>query len=108
MGSSCSFRGGNYTHTSLPSSFIISVKAASLNVTGTVRSLETMCPIKSVIKDQYGCGWTMRFPRCKEIRRDLGVDDCLKYTGEPCFVAVFLATDVFSRSPRVNVRKAQS
>lgn len=33
------------------------------------------------VTDQYGCGWTMRFPRCKEIRHDLGIDDCLKYTG---------------------------
>lgn len=37
------------------------------------------------VTDQYGCGWTMRFPRCKEIRHDLGIDDCLKYTGELCF-----------------------
>jgi hypothetical protein len=31
------FFSWDYTHTSLPRSFIISVKAASLNVTGAVR-----------------------------------------------------------------------
>ncbi|KAF8315325.1 ATP-dependent DNA ligase [Clavulina sp. PMI_390] len=41
-------------------SFILSVKAASINST-----------------EQYGCGQTLRFPRCKGIRHDLTVDDCL-------------------------------
>ncbi|CAE6418894.1 unnamed protein product, partial [Rhizoctonia solani] len=43
--------------------FIISVKAASITTT-----------------DEYGTNLTMRFPRCKAIRRDLAVDDCLTWS----------------------------
>ncbi|CAE7070145.1 unnamed protein product [Rhizoctonia solani] len=43
--------------------FIISVKAASITVT-----------------DEFGTNLTMRFPRCKAIRRDLAVDDCLTWS----------------------------
>ncbi|CUA67897.1 DNA ligase 4 [Rhizoctonia solani] len=43
--------------------FIISVKAASITVT-----------------DEFGTNLTMRFPRCKTIRRDLAVDDCLTWS----------------------------
>ncbi|CAE6411628.1 unnamed protein product [Rhizoctonia solani] len=43
--------------------FIISVKAASITVT-----------------DEFGTNLTMRFPRCKSIRRDLAVDDCLTWS----------------------------
>ncbi|KAB5590537.1 ATP-dependent DNA ligase [Ceratobasidium theobromae] len=43
--------------------FIISVKAASITLT-----------------DEFGTGLTMRFPRCKAIRRDLSVDDCLTWS----------------------------
>ncbi|CAE6437401.1 unnamed protein product [Rhizoctonia solani] len=44
--------------------FIISVKGASITTT-----------------DEFGTNLTMRFPRCKAIRRDLSVDDCLTWSG---------------------------
>ncbi|KAF9517980.1 hypothetical protein BS47DRAFT_1290225 [Hydnum rufescens UP504] len=44
-------------------SFLITVKAASV-----------------ITSDQYGTGMTLRFPRCKGIRRDLSVDDCLSFS----------------------------
>ncbi|KAJ1304100.1 hypothetical protein OPQ81_008505 [Rhizoctonia solani] len=43
--------------------FIMSVKAASITTT-----------------DEFGTNLTMRFPRCKAIRRDLSVDDCLTWS----------------------------
>ncbi|KAG9081227.1 DNA ligase (ATP), partial [Ceratobasidium sp. 370] len=43
--------------------FIISVKAASISVS-----------------EEFGTNLTMRFPRCKAIRRDLSVDDCLTWS----------------------------
>ncbi|CAE6385973.1 unnamed protein product [Rhizoctonia solani] len=44
--------------------FIISIKGASITTT-----------------DEFGTNLTMRFPRCKAIRRDLSVDDCLTWSG---------------------------
>ncbi|CEL60205.1 DNA ligase 4 [Rhizoctonia solani AG-1 IB] len=44
--------------------FIISVKGASITAT-----------------DEFGTNLTMRFPRCKAIRRDLSVEDCLTWSG---------------------------
>ncbi|QRV95869.1 ATP-dependent DNA ligase [Ceratobasidium sp. AG-Ba] len=43
--------------------FVVSVKGASIDAS-----------------DEFGTGLTMRFPRCKAIRRDLSVDDCLTWS----------------------------
>src|ERR1700733_7997306 len=59
---------------------------------------------EELVTDQYACGWTMRFPRCKEIRHDMGIDDCLKYTGALCLTCGFsLLANIFCRPSRINI-----